>query len=129
MAISQSVSLVIVQRLIRRLCSNCLEASEPPPLLQERLASCGLSVNAGELSRAKGCAECEQSGVAGRVPVIETLKVDEDIRSALMSGQNLAEVETIARESGCLISSRAYASLLMRKKLIGAGEALLCVAG
>jgi len=129
MAIAQSVSLVIVQRLIRRLCQACIEPAAPPPVLAQRMASCGLNVKEGEAARSKGCSECDQSGVSGRVPVIETLRVDDGLRTALMAGQSLAEVEALAKESRCLISSTSYASLLIRKRLISAGEALLCVAG
>src|SRR5690606_26141983 len=58
-AIASSVSLIIAQRLARRLCSNCKEAIEVPPeaLLKEGFTR--EEVDAGiTIYRAKGCNQC-----------------------------------------------------------------------
>jgi type IV pilus assembly protein PilB len=129
--IAQSLALIVVQRLARRLCPRCLTTEPPPPVLLASLAERGLVDRAAAvpLPRATGCAECSHSGFAGRVAVIESLRLGEDLRTALMADKPLHEIEEMALEAGLLIPFRRYASFLMTRKLIGPAEALLTVAG
>jgi type II secretory ATPase GspE/PulE/Tfp pilus assembly ATPase PilB-like protein/CRP-like cAMP-binding protein len=62
--IGQSLALVLVQRLARRLCPRCATTEVPPPIVLANLAQHGL-VDANRkpaLPRAVGCAECNQTG-------------------------------------------------------------------
>src|SRR3990167_5971321 len=69
--LTPSLSIVLAQRLARRLCPKCKEPYEP------RLEQHGgIKFKSDIIYRAKGCAECNQSGYKGRVVVSELLVVD-----------------------------------------------------
>jgi type II secretory ATPase GspE/PulE/Tfp pilus assembly ATPase PilB-like protein len=131
MHVSQALALVLVQRLARRLCPHCVRSEPATPLLLASLASHGLvDGNKTELSlpRPVGCEACGQSGFAGRVAVIESLQVTDEIRAPLMAGLPLADVRRQASEARLLISFRQYAAFLLAKSIIGPSDAMLTLA-
>jgi type II secretory ATPase GspE/PulE/Tfp pilus assembly ATPase PilB-like protein len=128
--IGQSLALVIVQRLARRLCPRCATVEVPPPIVLANLAEHGL-VDAGRklaLPRAVGCADCNQTGYAGRVAVVEMLALDDALRAQIMSGASITELERLAAEAKLLYPFRQSALQLMAKQLITPVEALLTLA-
>ncbi|MBI2897419.1 MAG: Flp pilus assembly complex ATPase component TadA [Deltaproteobacteria bacterium] len=128
--IAQSLALVLVQRLVRRLCPGCCRAEVPAPILFESLVARGLVDRSAQvpLPRAVGCDACGQTGYSGRIAVVETLQVTDEIRAGLMAGQHLAELARMATESRLLFTFARYASFLMARKVVGPSEALLAVA-
>ncbi|HSK04185.1 MAG TPA: ATPase, T2SS/T4P/T4SS family [Kofleriaceae bacterium] len=128
--IGQSLALVLVQRLARRLCPRCTQAEVPPPIVLETLAAQGLADRraAVPLPRAVGCPECNQTGYAGRVAVLEMLLLDDALRGLIMAGVPLPELERVATASGALVSFRASSLELMKKHLISPAEALVVLA-
>jgi type IV pilus assembly protein PilB len=128
--VAQSIILVLIQRLARRLCPHCTTMSAVPALLQESLAARGLydPAQPTELPRASGCEACEQTGFFGRVAVVESVRLTESLRAILMAGRALDEVLHAAKESDALIEFPSYASFMMDQQLIGPAEALLSVA-
>lgn len=129
--IAQSLSLVLVQRLVRQLCPACTRVEPPSPVLQEMLAARRL-IQGGErpsLPRAVGCEKCGQVGYVGRVAVLEMLQVTDAVRDAIMTHQPLSEVARLADSSGALYPFHRYAAHLMTRPLISASDALMAVAG
>ena len=128
--IAQSLALVVVQRLARRVCPRCVKAEVPPPLLVDSLAARGLIDKAAPvpLPRGAGCADCNGAGWSGRVAVIEALEFRDATRNLLMSGASLAEVERQTVDAGALVPFRRAAGALMARNLIAPTEALLVVA-
>ena len=70
--ITSSLSLVVAQRLARRICNQCKEPYSPPAELVQRfkLDDPGLVFYHG-----RGCAACGKSGFAGRMGVYEMLRM------------------------------------------------------
>lgn len=64
---------------------------------------------------------------AGRVLVAESLQMTEEVRTLLMAGTALGEVEKAALNSRALQPFSSYAAQLMARKMISASEALLAV--
>jgi type IV pilus assembly protein PilB len=127
--IAQSLALVMVQRLVRRLCPRCVTVEAPPPVMLENLAAHGLVQRSSPppLPRPVGCPECNQTGYSGRIAVVETMQMNDAQRAHVMAGGNLADLEKEAIESGALIPFRQSALHLMEKRLITPSEALLTV--
>ncbi|MEX2130477.1 MAG: GspE/PulE family protein [Pseudohongiellaceae bacterium] len=73
---------IIAQRLIRKLCNNCKEASQPSDLERRLL---GLNGSGGEqkIYRANGCQSCEFTGYRGRTSVVEILKIDDQLNKLI----------------------------------------------
>src|SRR5262249_44001721 len=128
--IGQSLALVLVQRLARRLCPRCTTTEVPPPVLIANLAAHGLIDPAKPvpLPRAVGCAECNQTGYTGRVAVVEMLALDDNRRAQIMAGAPVTELERTAAESRHLHTFRRSALHLMAKQMISPAEALLTLA-
>lgn len=95
--IASSVSLIIAQRLVRKLCPACKMPAEIPP---EALAAMGLDeadTAGATLYRAVGCKKCTQ-GYKGRVGVYEVVPVTETMRGLIMRNANAMEIDAQARE-------------------------------
>ena len=125
-----TVALVLVQRLARRLCPHCTVDAAAPELMQESLIARELydPRSSGSLPRATGCEACDQTGFLGRVAVVESLQLTDQIRAMLMANRTLDEVMRLAQETGAWIRFPHYASFMMQRRLIGPAEALLAVA-
>ncbi|MDH3728210.1 MAG: GspE/PulE family protein, partial [Myxococcales bacterium] len=128
--IAQSMALVLIQRLARRLCPQCTVTAEVPELLRESLITRKLydPKNPVPLPRAPGCDACDQTGLAGRVAVIESMRLTDEIRSMLMANRPLSDAIALAEQTGALVHFPRYASFMMEQRLIGPAEALLSVA-
>ena len=98
--IAASVSLIIAQRLARRLCSHCAELETTVP--EEALLELGFTTNqlqTAQIKRPVGCAQCKD-GYKGRVGIYEVVKITKAIASAIMDGANSLELDRAAREAG-----------------------------
>jgi len=93
--LTPSLSIVLAQRLARRLCSKCKEPYEPRPEQHG-----GIKFKSDIIYRAKGCAECNQAGYKGRVVVSELLVVDDLIRQFISQKKTYLEIRDAARKNG-----------------------------
>jgi type IV pilus assembly protein PilB len=80
--IASSVSGILAQRLVRRLCS-CHTYEPVTPAYIARLAEAGSSLVPDRIATPVGCNLCDQTGYHGRIGIFELLVVDESIRSIL----------------------------------------------
>jgi len=128
--IGQSLALVLVQRLARRLCPRCSTTEVPPPVVLANLAAHGLVERDQRVAmpRAVGCAECNHTGYAGRVAVVEMLALDDSLRARITAGASVTELERHAAESKLLHSFRRSSLQLMSRQMISPAEALLLLA-
>ena len=98
--IASSVSLIIAQRLARRLCSNCKEPTDIP---REELIKEGfLESDLEDLTiyEGVGCDVCADTGYKGRVGIYQVMPVNEDMGRAIMEGANALELGKLAEEQG-----------------------------
>jgi type IV pilus assembly protein PilB len=99
-AIATSVSLIIAQRLARRLCSHCKQPLEIPKeaLLkegfQEEDVAAGLRIYIP-----KGCSACTD-GYKGRVGIYQVLPVTESIARIILSGGSAVDIGEQAAKEG-----------------------------
>ncbi len=80
--LSSTLSLVVAQRLLRRLCQECREAYEPLPAIRERFG-----VKAELLYKAKGCGPCTNTGYRGRLGVYEVMGMSRQLRDLIAKGE------------------------------------------
>lgn len=99
--VSSTVSVVIAQRLLRKICTSCRVSrtaqSEELQMLDLRYAQLlqGRNMYVG-----KGCAVCGNSGYRGRVGVFEVLVMNDDLRSAIADKHDASYLHTLAVKSG-----------------------------
>ena len=99
-AIASSVSLIIAQRLARKLCANCKEVVDIPAeaLLKEGFTR--EQVEAGiTVFSAKGCNQCT-NGYKGRVGIYQVMAVSEAIGRIIMEGGNAMQIAAQAKKEG-----------------------------
>ena len=99
-AIASSVSLIIAQRLARRLCSNCKEVVDIPAeaLLKEGFTQ--EQVDAGiTVFSAKGCNQCT-NGYKGRVGIYQVMQVSEAVGRIIMEDGNAMQIAAQAKKEG-----------------------------
>lgn len=91
--LTASLSLVVAQRLVRRLCPHCREEQAKPP--RDILLNMGFLESdfrqPWTLYRACGCPQCRHTGYLGRVGVFELLPIDSNIQNALLQQNNHME--------------------------------------
>ena len=98
--IASSLTLIIAQRLARRLCRYCAEPEERVP--ESALKELGFTdemLKSATIMRPVGCKQCRK-GHSGRVGVYEVVKVTREIAAAILNGANVHELEAAAREAG-----------------------------
>ncbi len=99
--IASAVTLIVAQRLGRRLCSNCKEPTEIPDK-----ALIELGIEKSELKnfkpyKAVGCSRCV-AGYKGRVGIFQVMPINEDIKELIMNGCTQLDIERIAEKQGIL---------------------------
>ena len=98
--IASSLSLIIAQRLARRLCRYCAEPETRVP--ESALIELGFTdemLKTATIMRPVGCKQCRK-GHSGRVGVYEVVKITREIASAILKGANVHDLEAAAREAG-----------------------------
>ena len=79
--ISATISIVVAQRLLRKLCDYCKEAYEPVQEIRERFR-----VSEELLYKPKGCEKCGHTGYYGRVGVFEVMTFNRSLLEAVAKG-------------------------------------------
>jgi general secretion pathway protein E len=107
--VASSVITIVAQRLVRRICHNCLETYVPDDdalktvgLTREQLASDGPNRTSGTLNRGAGCGDCLNTGYLGRIGIYEILPIDDEIRHLIMERVSSAQVKNRAIEKGVM---------------------------
>ncbi|KRG43436.1 general secretion pathway protein GspE [Stenotrophomonas pictorum JCM 9942] len=98
--ITSSVTLVIAQRLARRLCSNC---KRPLQLPENALLAEGFTaeqIDKGiQLYEPVGCEECTE-GYKGRTGIYQVMPMTDEIASIVLQGGNAMEIAAAAQRVG-----------------------------
>lgn len=100
--IATSVSLIIAQRLARRLCPACKKPATDIPadiLTQEGFDEIGIPRAEFQLFHPVGCEKCN-GGYKGRVGVYEVVRITPAIANLIMEGGNSLQIARAAKEAG-----------------------------
>ncbi len=93
--LSSTISLVVAQRLLRRLCDHCREAYEPVQAIRDKF-----HVTEELLYKAKGCERCVTTGYRGRVGIYEVMTMTREMRDAIAKGSPVHVLKDAAVASG-----------------------------
>ena len=101
--VSSTLTGVIAQRLVRRLCNKCKEGYFPTeeeakhisnnPEVQQQLMKT-------KLYRKKGCKDCGFLGYTGRIGIYEVMPMTREIKKLIAQGAHDIEIEEAAVASG-----------------------------
>jgi type IV pilus assembly protein PilB len=108
-AIATSVSLIIAQRLARRLCNSCKEVKEIPREALEKEGFTAEELDAGVTifgPKDKGCKQCN-NGYKGRLGIFQVMEVSETMGRIIMEGGNAMQIAEQATQEGVIDLRRA----------------------
>lgn len=91
--VSATVNAVIAQRLVRKVCRNCIESykltAETKASIERQLKNSPFKKKnytiPSELYRGRGCRICNNTGYKGRLAIYEVFNVSEDMRTYMQS--------------------------------------------
>jgi len=97
--IASTMSCIVSQRLVRRVCPDCRVPAEP---VREAMRYLGLTPSdlvGYELMKGEGCPNCAGTGFRGRVGVQEVLLPDDAFRDAILARAPSRELRKLARQT------------------------------
>ncbi len=95
--LSSSVTAVLAQRLVRKLCHHCKESHIAS---DGEKALLGIDVaNETTIYRAKGCDHCNHTGYKGRTGIYEMIELDEQLRLMIHECASEHDMTVHARKS------------------------------
>jgi type IV pilus assembly protein PilB len=97
--VASSVTQIVAQRLVRKLC-HCKEQQSMLPEYAARLLTAGIVDFEDKMYAPLGCNECDNSGYKGRVGIYEVLTLDEQVRGAIRGASRDEDVRNLARSGG-----------------------------
>jgi type IV pilus assembly protein PilB len=98
--IASAVSLIIAQRLARRLCENCKTPEEIPRAALEEEGFTDAQINEGfTLYKAVGCDQCSD-GYKGRVGIYQVMKLSEEMGRIIMNNGTALDLANQAHKEG-----------------------------
>ncbi len=100
--VSSTVNIVMGQRLIRMICQSC---KKPRVFTKQEIESIAevlpeIKNTDYKFFESAGCAECSQTGYAGRIGVREVLEMNEEIRKLIMARANANEIKEASVRNG-----------------------------
>lgn len=115
--LASSLTGIISQRLMRKLCPHC--SYEDVPTEAEKLY---LPERVRKIKRAKGCSHCNSIGYSGRIAIHEVLYIDSKIRKMISEGIAIEEIERYAIEQQGMRLIRDSAIQLVEKGITSIDE-------
>ncbi len=98
--VGSSLSLVMAQRLVRKICSYCITDYKPT---EQEISDSGLTPEQAatiNFKTGRGCVHCDNTGFSGRTGIFELLTVNPEIRSIIYDGGNQDLVRDAALRAG-----------------------------
>ena len=98
--ISDSLALIVAQRLVRRLCQKCRQEQELAP---DVLVDIGFSPEEAKkvtVFKTKGCSACNDTGFKGRTGLFEVMEINDAIRDIILKKGQPREIKAVAVENG-----------------------------
>lgn len=114
--LSGSINLVMAQRLIRKICPNCIEEYAPTSEVWEEVKNTltpiktKLDVNlqnllnqpAAKLKKGKGCSSCNNSGYLGRQVIVEVFTPDDTVEVLISKKASISDFTKAAATQGMI---------------------------
>jgi type IV pilus assembly protein PilB len=97
--VSSSLTMIIAQRLVRAICTNCKCEADVPADVRSGL---GLHKDV-KVYKGLGCSACGYTGYRGRTGIFEVLPISDAIRSLINKKPPASEIRTLAIKEGLVL--------------------------
>jgi type IV pilus assembly protein PilB len=105
--VGSAMTLVMAQRLVRRVCERCKELVLPDQVQLAAFGSDADLLRGQPVPHGRGCMACKQTGYSGRVALFEVLELTRDIRRMVLDGANEDEIKKRAIADGFVTLRKA----------------------
>ena len=102
--IASTVSGMLAQRLLRRVCPHCAAPYTPTPDEYRRLGYTHGDLAGAKLRIGHGCSACRFTGYAGRVGIFELLTLNDDVKQTLLARKTVQEIRRLSIETAGLVT-------------------------
>lgn len=116
--LSSSLSGVLAQRLVRKICPSCKESYEPT---EETLRS--LNIDKGPFYRGRGCNHCYHTGYRGRHGLYELLSISETLKQQIARTPDAHMLKLSALKEG-MTTLMSHGKTLVKKGITTVEELL-----
>ncbi|MCS7092395.1 MAG: GspE/PulE family protein [Patescibacteria group bacterium] len=101
--LASTLNVIVAQRLVRKLCSNCVMKYNPPSDLVKKLSKeLNIDLTAQKFYKGKGCSLCGGKGYVGRIGIYEVLPVTEKVRTLIAKKSTSDEIQKEAVREGMI---------------------------
>jgi len=109
-----SLNCVVGQRVLRRVCSNCITQQDIPPESEQELRKTlgpiydtianKYKIDGKKMGLPKivGCEKCNNTGYLGRVAIYEVMPISEKLGKLIVEKASDSEIQRLAMEEGML---------------------------
>jgi type IV pilus assembly protein PilB len=100
--LTATLEAVLAQRLVRKICKDCIDQTTPST---DTLAQLGLTpeeVVNKKFYRGRGCATCNNTGFKGRTGLFEWLPINDQLRDLINQGCSTEKLRTAALTCGMI---------------------------
>jgi type IV pilus assembly protein PilB len=94
--VASSVSGIVAQRLVRKVCRDCAREEEPTKREIDIFGKRGLKID--KIVRGRGCASCSMTGYKGRIAIHEVLTVTEEMKRLILNEEPLSKLKEAAQK-------------------------------
>lgn len=98
--LSDALEAVLSQRLVRKICLNCIEPYEPDDNILAALGIPREELDGIELKHGRGCEECANTGYKGRTAVHEIMMITPAIEELILKRSGRGEIAARAYREG-----------------------------
>ncbi|ABF92256.1 general secretory pathway protein E [Myxococcus xanthus DK 1622] len=102
--VASSLTGILAQRLVRRVCPDCRVPFEPTDAelkeLGHSVASFKQRYGVDRIYKASGCPSCNRNGYRGRTGIYEFLPVDDDVRQLVLKNVDASTIKRSATSKG-----------------------------
>jgi len=116
--LASTIECIIAQRLVRKICEHCKVEDAVDPHLLEHINHVISKIHPDEpvdkalltgmkFYKGKGCDKCDGVGYTGRLGLFEVMKMNNELRKAILRRANSLEIEEIAMRTGMITLEQA----------------------
>lgn len=98
--ISSTITAVLAQRLVRKLCDSCKQVYNPESDVLRKLNISDQQAQKITFYKATGCPKCMESGYAGRLPIFEIMNMSPDISKLIIQRSDAHDIQGQALKEG-----------------------------
>lgn len=123
--VAESTSLVVAQRLLKKNCERCKMQVKVD---DEVLLSLGVTENEllefNNLFKGSGCEVCGGTGLKGRTPIFETLRISVPVKEAIYAGSTPLQIKQRAMREDGFITLRKSALIRLKHGVVNVEQVI-----